>query len=258
MIRNFLSTSYRERKNRIKDLRETRGGLTDKIEDLEDEVEALEQEEYSDVLDLHKEANKIEFELGQVESNLGSVEEEIASIESQVAEQEQLEARRKAIQEELANLRTRIDQIEANAVEQFNEHMETVFNIFDYDNLDRIWIDRTEQDVREGRRKVTKSVFNLHVIRSTDSGTTYEDTIDHLSESEREVTGLIFALSGYLVHNVYDFVPFILLDSLEAIDSDRIAVLVEYFSEYAGFLVAALLPEDAAALSEQYERVTEI
>ncbi len=51
----------------------------------------------------------------------------------------------------------------------------------------------------------------------------YEDTLRHLSESEREVTGFVFALAGYLVHDVHEQVPFMLLDSLEAIDSDRIA-----------------------------------
>jgi len=29
-----------------------------------------------------------------------------------------------------------------------------------------------------------------------------------LSESEREVTGLVFALAGYLVHDVHETVPF--------------------------------------------------
>ncbi|WP_227378136.1 archaea-specific SMC-related protein [Haladaptatus halobius] len=256
--RHQLESELEERNTRVEELRETRTDLTDEIETLEEEVEALEQEEYSEVLNLHKEANQLEFKLGRLESDLEDVEEEITAIESQVAEQEQLETQREAIQDELADLRTRIDQIEANAVDQFNGHMETVLDILDYENLDRIWIDRVERDVREGRRKVTKSVFNLHVIRSTESGTTYEDTIDHLSESEREVTGLVFALAGYLVHDVYEKVPFILLDSLEAIDSNRIATLVDYFSEYAGYLVAALLPEDAAALDDEHERVTQI
>jgi hypothetical protein len=38
----------------------------------------------------------------------------------------------------------------------------------------------------------------------------------------------------------------------------RIAALVEYFEEYAEYLVVALLPEDAAALDEAYQRVTDI
>ena len=253
-----LESELEDREARLDDLRGTRTELTEEIEDLEGRVEELEQEEYSDVLALHKEANQLEFELGRLESDLDDVEAEIEEIESQVGERERIEERREDVREELADLRTRIDRTESEAVEQFNEHMETVLDLLDYANLERIWIDRTEQNVREGRRKVTKSVFNLHVIRSTESGTTYEDTIDHLSESEREVTGLVFALAGYLVHEVYDYVPFILLDSLEAIDSDRIGTLIEYFSDYAGYLVAALLPEDAAAVDERHERVTEI
>jgi DNA repair exonuclease SbcCD ATPase subunit len=256
--RRQLESEIEDRKARLDDLRETRTALTDDVETLEEAVEELEQEEYSDVLNLHKEANQMEFELGRLESDIEAVEDEIADIESRIGDREQLEARREDIRDELADLRTRIEQIETQAVEQFNEHMATVLDLLDYENLERIWIDRTKREVREGRRKTTKSVFDLHVIRSTGSGTTYEDTIDHLSESEREVTGLVFALAGYLVHEVYDIVPFILLDSLEAIDSDRIAALIDYFSESAGYLVAALLPEDAAAVDERHERVTEI
>lgn len=49
-----------------------------------------------------------------------------------------------------------------------------------------------------------------------------------------------------------------LSDSLDTTDSDRIAALVEHFSEYATYLAVALLPEDAAALYEEYQRVTKI
>jgi len=52
--------------------------------------------------------------------------------------------------------------------------------------------------------------------------------------------------------------PFILFDSLEAIDAERIAALIDYVREYADYLVVALLPEDAAALDDDYRRVTDI
>ena len=136
--------------------------------------------------------------------------------------------------------------------------MKTILGVLDYANIERIWIERTERTVREGRRKVQRGVFDLHVIRSTEEGTTYEDSIGHLSESEREVTGLVFALAGYLVHDLHESLPFIVVDSLEALDADRIAALVEYFGEYAEYLMIALLPEDAAALGDQHRRVTEI
>ncbi|ERJ04900.1 Smc-like protein Sph2 [Halorhabdus tiamatea SARL4B] len=136
--------------------------------------------------------------------------------------------------------------------------METVLGVLEYDNLDRIWIERAQREVKEGRQKAIRTFFELHVVRSTPSGTTYEDTVDHLSESEREVTGLVFALAGYLVHEVYETVPFMLLDSLEAIDSARIADLVEYFGEFADYLVVALLEEDADAVEGDHTRIESI
>jgi peptidoglycan hydrolase CwlO-like protein len=246
------------RRDRRESLKAERENLTERVEALESEVEELESRDYGDVLERHREANQLEFEIGRLENDLEDTEDEIESVESRLGERDQLEARREEIADELADLRTRIERIESEAIEEFNTHMDTVLDILDYQNLDRIWIERTEQTVREGRRKVQKSMFDMHIIRSTADGTTYEDTIDHLSESEREVTGLVFALAGYLVHDVHETVPFILLDSLEAIDSGRIAQLIDYISEYAEYTVAALLPEDAAALDDDYERVREI
>ena len=88
-----------------------------------------------------------------------------------------------------------------------------------------------------------KSVFNLHVIRSTESETSYEDSINHLCEFERELKGVVLAVAGYLAHNVHEHLSFMLIDSLEAIDSDWIAELVEYFGKYAEYLLVALLSE---------------
>lgn len=80
--------------------------------------------------------------------------------------------------------------------------------------------------------------------------------MDTLSESEREVVGLVLALAGYLVHEVHTAVPFVLLDSLEAIDASRINDLLDYFSSYASYLVVALLPADADAIDVDHTRIT--
>jgi len=246
------------RQETLEDLREERDRLSEDIEALEEEVDSLESEEFSEILDLHKEANQLEFELGRLESDLDDVTDRITAVEDRLAKEDGLRTERDELTDELTDLRTRIDQIEAEAVEEFNDHMDAVLDILGYENLERVWIDRVERRVRDGRRKVQKTVFEPHVVRSTASGATYEDTVDHLSESEREVTGLMFALAGYLVHDLHETVPFMLLDSLEAIDSERIAALVDYIGEYARYLVVALLPEDAQALDDGYARITEI
>jgi len=246
------------REAEITSLTDRRTELTETVEQLETAIEELESEDFEAVLTLHREANQLEFEIDRLESDRAEIEARIEEVEQRVGELDSLKQEREEVASDLTDQRTKIDQFEADAVESFNDHMKAILDILEYDNIDRIWIERREETVREGRRKVDRTRFDLHVIRTTDNGTGYEDTIDHLSESEREVTGLIFALAGYLVHDLHEAVPFMLLDSLEAIDSARIAALVDYFSEYVTYLIVALLEEDARALDTDYNRVSEI
>ena len=244
-----------EREAKLDELSDRRDEQVQRVENLEEEVESLETDEYSDLLELHREANQKEFQLGRLQSQLDDVEGEIESVESRLDELDARRERRETVDEELSELRNRIRRIETEAVEAFNDHMEALLDLLDYDNLERIWIERVGAT---GSGPDTTASFDLHVVRATEGGATYEDTIDHLSESEREVTGLVFALAGYLVHDLSEEVPFMVLDSLEAIDADRIAEMVEYFADYAGYLTVALLPEDAAALDGEYPRISEI
>jgi len=246
------------REERVEELRDRQAELEGRIGTLEAEVQALEREDYDEVLEVHREANELEFELGRLRSKFEEVEAELDRTADRLDERERLESRRQELSEELETQRTRIERIEAEAVEQFNRHMEALVDTLGYANLERVWIERTEREVRRGRSTTTENGFDLHVVRCAESGSVYEDTVDHLSESEREVTGLVFALAGYLAHDVYEDVPFMLLDSLEAIDAERIAGLVDYVRGYADYLIVALLPEDAAALDDDYRRITEI
>ncbi|MFA9516060.1 archaea-specific SMC-related protein [Halopenitus sp. H-Gu1] len=241
----------------IETTQERIANLEESIADQETTVAQLESEtetvggEYDEVLDLHREANELKLRIERLESDLEGVNEGINEREQAAAQHEGLLDRREEIAEELTELRTRVDRIEAESVESFNDHMASVLETLEYENIDRVWIERKTREVREGRRKVQKSTFDLQIVRVADDGSSYRDSIDHLSESEREVIGLVFALAGYLVHEVYEQLPFMLLDSLEAIDSDRIARVIEYFEEFADYLVVALLPEDADAVSER-------
>ena len=247
-----------DREATLDDLTEQRAETEAEIERLEGEVDEFEGVQQSEILSLQKETSRIEVEIEQLETDRDDVEDRISDIGAEIEDRGALEQRRERLTTELAELRTRIEDLQTDAVEAFNSHMAAVLERLGYENLERVWIERTEAEVREGRRKVTTDQFELHVVRSTDSGTVYEDTVDHLSESEREITGLVFALAGYLVHEVYDNVPFMLLDSIEAVDSDRIAQLVDYLGEYTDYLVVALLEEDAQALDDAYPRIESI
>jgi len=247
-----IETEIEKRSTRVSELKKEQEGLNDELRALETEVEELEQED-GDLLELHEASNELEFEVGRLEEQLESKKTEIADIEEQLQQERDLQGRREELQEEIASLRTRIKRIEAEAVEQFNTHMDALLDVLNFDNLERIWLEQTVDESGADRRE-----FSLNVVRSTASGSTYMDTIEHLSESEREVTGIVFALAGYMTHEVYEEVPFLLLDSLEAIDASRIDGLLEYISEYPDFVVAALLKEDADVLTLDVHEITDI
>ncbi|MGM0372767.1 MAG: archaea-specific SMC-related protein [Halobacteriota archaeon] len=248
-----LAEEIETRTRTIEDLETRRDELEAEIEATEAEIEDLEfAENHEELLDLHQQANRLELEIERLREDRDDVETELTEIEAELERQSALEAERETIAEELTELRTRVERIETDAVEEFNERMDEILELMDYTNIARIWIERREPETGD------TAEFDLHVVRSDQQGRAYEDTVDHLSESEREVTGLVFALAGFLVHDVGETVPFMLLDSVEALDSDRIARLVSYFEAHAPYLVIALLPEDARAVDEQYPRITEI
>jgi DNA repair exonuclease SbcCD ATPase subunit len=253
-----IDDELEEARARIESLEDDREAAADSVEELEAEVEAFEETDHDEVLEIYREANHLELEVERLESDLVEVKDRIDEVEAEIERRDRVEDRREHTHEQLTELRTRVERIQKNAVESFNDHMESILDTLEYDNIERIWIERREQDVRDGRRTVTETVFDLHVVRATDDGTTYRDTVDHLSESERTVTGLVFALAGFLVHDLPEELPILLLDSLEEIDSDRIAAVVEYLEDFVEYLVVVLLPEDAEAVSDEYDYVSEI
>jgi len=241
------------RESRIDDLEARADDLRERIQELETAAAESDGLRNSDLLDRYKRLSELEYERGQLDEAIEALETEIESVEAERDRHDRIEAEIDSHREALADLRSRIADVERAAVETFNDHMETVLDLLGYENVERVWLERRTQSASD--EVVPESTFDLHVVRSTPAGSVYDDSVDHLSESEREVIGLVVALAGYLVHDVHETAPFVLLDSLEAIDAERIADLVEYFADHAPYLVVALLPEDAAALPAAYDRV---
>lgn len=246
-----------EATKRITELESRQETLEKELEEVESEVETANFDEENELVDLHKEVNQLEFDMGRTEQKISTVEEEIGTVETRLEDRSDLQSELSDIKTRLDESRNKVEQIERDAIDEFNEQMAVVLDLLEYKNIERIWLERVQRDVRDGRRVVTRSQFELHVIREGKNGV-YEDTIETLSESERIVTGLIFALSGYLVHEVHTILPFMLFDSLEAIDADRIHTLVNYFQEKIPYIVIALLPEDASSFSEPEAHVIDV
>jgi len=250
-----ITQEIEDREARITSMQERASEITDEIETVEDQIDIEQSVDEDELVELYQDLTEFEYERGQLEQKICELDIEIEDLEGLEAEKESLETELEADEQELESLRTRIETREKEVIETFNDHMEEIMTLLEYENIARVWIERNITGNSGTAGSAPQSEFNLHIIREKDDGAVYEDEIDTLSESEREVIGLVVSLAGYLVHEVYETVPFMLLDSLEAIDSARISDLVDYFADYVPYLIVALLPADEQAVNQQYQRI---
>jgi predicted nucleic acid-binding Zn-ribbon protein len=249
--RRDLESTAENLETEIADLEDRRADLREELTSLREELDDLDSDDGSGALvDARTERNAVDRELSRVASDLDDVTDDIADAEALVERRAGLEADLESVRDRIGDLREEVERTETDLVERFNDAMDEVLGALDYDNLARVWLERRVDGSGDSRASDTDASFDLHVVREGEAGA-YEDTLAHLSESERAVTGLVVALTGYLVHEVYETCPVLLFDSIEMIDSDRIAALVDYVAAYADYLVAALLPEDAAAVAPE-------
>ena len=246
-----IDAEVERRQSRVEELEAKDADLEEELASVRATVgseEALEDDQRA----RFEELSDLEYERGRLEGERCELSGEIESLRALRDERDQVAAQLDEIESELECLRTHVEETETAAVETFNEHVEEVLSLLGYRNIARVWIERKADPDAPAP---ASSSFDLHVVREREDGAVYEDDVSTLSESEREVLGLVVGLAGYLVHDVGERVPVMLLDSLEAIDGDRIAALVDYFAEHVPYLLVALLPEDAAAIQCAHERV---
>lgn len=229
--RQTLDREIRATERKIDDRQADLGELTAEAERIGERIQALEEQvttvdagQDRGLLEMYEALGDYRYERRQLETELSEVRDDIAAIE-ETRDPSELAARIDEVSAELERERTRVEELELRAVESFNGHMAEILDVLGYENLTRVWIERRSA---EDEASSTTS-FELHIVREAADGSVYEDRLEHLSESEREVVGLVVTLAGYLVHDVADTVPFMLLDSLETIDAARIDRVVDHF-----------------------------
>lgn len=240
-----IKAELASREQRLTELERDKADLDEEIQDLETTLSERDFDSGDEKIEISQEIGELEGEIRRLETDHESVTDQIAQISDRVDSREELADERAALTEQLEKLRGVVDTKENEIVERFNDRMDELLEYLEYENVARVWLEKkTPGD--------DATQFILNVTREDDA--VYEDRVSNLSESEREIVGLMAAVVGHSVHNVGDIFPLMVLDSLEAIDASRISRLIEYLRDQTEFLVAALLEEDAQELPESYTR----
>ncbi|PHQ44754.1 hypothetical protein DJ68_16770, partial [Halorubrum sp. C3] len=132
------------------------------IDELEQSVAETEDLRETDLPAKYERISELQYEQGQLQQQLDDCTDQIEEIESLPAK-EDLESQLETVQDDLERERARVSDLETEAVDAFNEHMDELLETLQYGNIARIWIEKKQQSTRASSRSQTS--FDLHIVR---------------------------------------------------------------------------------------------
>lgn len=221
-----------EKERRQRDLEREVDNLQQKRTDRQESLEAAKTELASlkerideleaTVAETNDELTEIESQRKYLQRELDDLRETKSTLESRADRRDTLETERTNLTEEIETLRSRKESIKRELRETFDEAIDEV-------------VDRFETGFETAR---LTSTFELVVARDG-----RESSLDALSEGERELLGLVVALSGYLTFDVAEDVPLMLLDGLGGLADENLQSLVSFLKDHPRYLVVTTYPE---------------
>lgn len=227
-----LEATVEDRRQSLETKRELLEEVRAELDDLDERLAEQESEQTAEVTDLQEQIEGVRVDLHSAQSEADRLESSVSDLKGRLEERERKKEEIDRLTAEITTLTDRIQTLEQDLREGFNDAISDLIEVLDYERIERIRLD---------------GGFDLIVAREVNS-VVRQDEITHLSESEREMVGLVLALAGYVAFGGSDLALPLLIDTLGAFDSERTAKLISYFADETPFLLAALLPDSTAAV----------
>lgn len=240
---------FERNQRRRSELQEEHQNLGVEIEETQQEINSatLRKEELAETVEEMKEefesvSEKIDEELTQVKTDIGSVQQQIKyqtdqieELNNSVQDLEELQQSEKALSERIESLRERREIKQLELIERFDSAITKVINRF-APGFENAYLERkTHQDG-------SLATFEIRLSRQVD-GVSQPSSIDQLSEAERELVGIVTALSGFHTYKVQERVPIILLDGISQLAAENLHGLLDHLEELTDVLVTTAYPE---------------
>lgn len=243
-----IESDIEAKRSELEEVSNEKEEVEQELDNIEDDVIEDTEDETSELRELEREKTQIEIDIEDAKDTIESNKDDIDDLKSEIDDIEaEVDEVLPEIKTQLEELRGKVEAIESAVVEEFNSTMDDIIDELGYDKIERVWMERKVKEVKQGRSKKEKTFFDLNIARSVDGSTTTE-VIDNLSESEKTVTSLVFAFSGYIVHDVDEEFPIMMLDSVEMIDAKRLESLLDYMGDRVEYLITTTLPEDTEVM----------
>jgi len=228
-----LQSARAKHDSRVQSLEQKREQLAeteDELEDVEAQLDDAKQARTDDHSEVSKAIEETRVALETKRRERERLNERRSTLADRRTERDRKQERLAELDEEIRELTSRIENLEADLRETFNDAIDDLLAVLDFEEIERMWLDGN---------------FELVVAREVE-GAVREDTVENLAESERGMIGLVLGLAGYLSYDVDTVSPVLVVDSLGAFDAERADRLLAYFGEHVEYLVAAVHPEQVA------------
>lgn len=233
-----IEQTLESRRDSLEEQRERRQSIRDRLGELDDEIAEQTADQRSERSELTDEIEETRVEIQTLRREIARLEDTCESLRETRVERERKREEIEELSEEITALTDRIENLENELKTVFNETMDELLDVLEFDRIERVWLD---------------GEFELVIAREVD-GRVQSDSIEHLAESEREMIGLVLALAGFVTYDVDEVTPLLVLDSLGAFDAERTRRLVDYFADKTNYLVATVHPE--STVDTAFETVT--
>lgn len=235
---------------RIEELEDERDEKQAEVDNLRKQAEQIRERRNRELETLYDEIAELQSKRADAKTDIDRLEVQIGEHESVISEEETLRDKKDELERRIEEQRSRVNRVEKRIQDATSTHMEALVERLEYHRIEGIRIDRKPAD-----NPAELSEFELVVARRREDGVIImENDLSTLSESERSLVALVVALAGYVAHEITTDVPFLLLDSIEQFDADRLDRFLEYVREQVDvqYIVTALLPEDAKAIATEH------
>jgi myosin heavy subunit len=213
--------------------------LEDSKEKLNAEIKELSKSINDKVVNITIEIAKIKESIGQKKTAIENFNNEIKSYDAVIRGIDNKRLSVAEMKKDVENTKAELHKIELRIQEQFNQIIPEVYSILGFSsNISRISLEQN---------------YDLMVSRKTDKDSIYRDmdSIKTLSKSELEVIGLAVMISGYIVNNLKEYFPYILLDELTFLDNKRLKALMDYMEKIAVSIILTKLPPETEKIGQR-------
>lgn len=235
-----LRSKQESRADSLEEKREQLADVEEKLAALDDEIREEKEDRADDQSEVSQRIEEARVDVETKRREIQRLESRISELRDRQDERTGVRDELETINDEIQELTNRIENLETDLRTTFNDAMEELLDVLDFESVERMWL---------------SGDFEIVVAREVD-GTVREDSVENLAESERGMIGLVLGLAGYLAYDVEEVAPVLVLDSLGEFDAERTNRLVDYFSEHTEYLFAAVHPEQVEEEGAQQNRLT--